>query len=108
QGGVKTALAGKTGKQILRMRYAHDDTGERTAPIIGRILPSDSGNGSMMSVNLDMYVDAPFVLAWGGNIPNNSSNARSLEISMDLEGSINFLEDGRMMVEQVNTHPVNI
>ncbi|MFT0139415.1 Ig-like domain-containing protein [Alcanivoracaceae bacterium MT1] len=100
QGGIMTSVAGKTGIQIMRMRYndGHD-------PVVGHI--KEMGGEPVLEVSLNLYLDVPFLYDWGAGAPRNSSNGRSLPINMTLSGPIRFLDDGRMVVEQRNTQKVD-
>src|SRR5690606_35014110 len=53
-GGSRTAFSGKTGKQIMRMRYRGQN---RDSPVIGWI--SDVNGSPVMKAELDLYIDAP-------------------------------------------------
>ena len=109
QGSALTnGIPGNTGKQILRMRFNSDDedVSERNAPVTGWIYEEDGE--LMLRASLDLYVDVPYVTEWGVGSSSNVVNLRSYPISMDLEGAVTFLDDGRMSVEQFNTAPVDI
>ena len=94
-----------TGMQILRMRYAEDSEGNRTKPITGWIHPGE--NGPELSANIDLYMDIPYVdgILQGVTLGNN---IHSYPISMSLNGPIDFLNDGRMLIKQFNQNTVNV
>ena len=94
-----------TGMQILRMRYAEDSEGNRTRPITGWIHPGE--NGPELSATIDLYMDIPYVdgILQGVTLGNNM---HSYPISMNLNGPVDFLDDGRMVVKQFNQNAVNI
>ena len=106
--GSGFGIPGKTGIQILRMRY-HDSgnfAAYRSEPITAWI--KDVEGQPTLQAKLDLYVDIPYVAEWGIGAPQNPANMRSYPITMNLEGPVNFLDDGRMMVEQINTAPVDL
>ncbi|MCU5784963.1 hypothetical protein MA04_04263 [Alcanivorax balearicus MACL04] len=99
------AVPGHSGKQILRMRYSGET---RSEPVKAHIL---NINGKpTLNATLDLYLDVPFALSWGlrQDTSKNTINMRSYPISLTLSGPVNFLDDGRMIVEQWNTHPFDI
>ncbi|MBF5054611.1 hypothetical protein ISO4_03213 [Alcanivorax venustensis ISO4] len=114
-GGAAT-LAVPSGEQIMRMRYAKDDPAcndtpstrcPRTQPITGWIKKGD--NGPVLTADVDLYIDAPFLGPMLGNITFNMSHTlRSYEATMSLTGPVSFLDDGRMIVQQRNENPIDI
>jgi hypothetical protein len=97
---------GFTGPQILRMRYADNDgDGYRDDPVEGWI--DDSDGELTLSANVSLYLDAPYVTAYGLTF-DAGHNLNSYKIEMELTGSVSFMEDGRMLVEQYNLNPVDI
>lgn len=98
-------LPAPTGMQILRMRYAEDSQGNRTKPITGWIHAGEAG--PELSANVDLYMDIPYVdgILKSGTFGNN---LHSYPISMNLNGPVEFLDDGRMVIEQFNENDVDI
>jgi len=97
---------GFTGPQILRMRYADNDgDGYRDDPVEGWI--DDSDGELTLSADVSLYLDAPYVTAYGLTF-DAGHNLNSYKIEMELTGSVSFMEDGRMLVEQYNLNPVDI
>jgi len=90
-----------SGPQIMRMRYSGET---RSEPITGWI--SQQGQGAQLSMNMDLYLDAPYAIEWSPI--SNPSNLSSYPIQMVLEGGLTFLDDGRMKVEQYNTNLINL
>lgn len=100
-GFVDYAAGTLTGPQVMRMRYSGSN---RNQPIVGWI--SEQSQGAIMSMNMDLYLDAPHAIDWAP--VNNPLDMISYPISMSLEGAVDFLDDGRMEVEQYNTNLINI
>ena len=90
-----------TGPQIMRMRYS-GDSGSK--PITGWI--SEQNQGAVLSMDLNLYLDAPYAFDW--DPIQNPGDLRSFPLEMNLEGGVSFLDDGRMAVEQVNTNQMDI
>ena len=111
-GGMTLVLP--TGEQIMRMRYAKDDPScddavsecSRTSPIIGWIKPGPNGQ-PVLEADVDLYVDLPYLSRAVGSI-NVYHDTHSYPISMNLEGPVSFMSDGRMVVEQRNLNPIAI
>ena len=102
-----TALITESGMQILRMRYAKDQSGERVLPIQGWI-KSESGELSL-EASVDLYMDAPELKNKGlFSVVDPTHSLLSYPVSMNLEGEIDFLDDGRMVIQQYNTNDVDI
>ena len=95
----------QSGYQVMRMRYAENEQGLRRLLIPAAITPS-STDGAELSTRVDLYLDAP--LLWGNmnravqTTGGPDHNFFSYETALDLSGDINFLDDGRMVVEQKN------
>lgn len=101
-----------TGPMIMRVRYSCDDVAsatckdvedtsalsDRNQPVIGYIL--DTPEGPVFEVQFDLYLDAPSLNPL--NLGGSTHNQHSFPLSLTLRGPINFLDDGRMEVEQVN------
>ena len=102
---VPNVISSNSGPQYLRMRYAKDQAGNRTQPIIGWI--KNEGGSPKLGASVDLYVDAPAMK--DGLIFNTPThNLVSYPISMDLSGDIRFLADGRMVIEQYNMNNVDL
>ncbi|KXJ52069.1 MAG: hypothetical protein AXW12_16365, partial [Thalassospira sp. Nap_22] len=114
--GGGTTMAVPSGEQIMRMRYAKDDPTcndtpstrcPRTQPVTAWIKEGD--NGPVLTADVDLYIDAPFLGQLLGNTAINMSHTlRSYEATMSLTGPVSFLDDGRMIVQQRNENPIDI
>ena len=102
-GAATGGFPGVTGPQYLRMRYDGED---RSSPVSGHITTED-GN-PVLRVKMDLYLDVPFASSWAIHEDLGPINMRSYPISMELQGQVQFLDDGRMAVEQWNTNSVDI
>ncbi|MDX1755991.1 MAG: Ig-like domain-containing protein [Marinobacter sp.] len=89
-----------TGKQIIRMRYAEDAEGNRTALIPGVIRTGEDGF-PVFETDVNLYLDAPD-LETPLSLPHNQ---HSIELDLNLLGEVKFLEDGRQVIEQYNQQP---
>lgn len=109
-GNLPFVALAESGAQILRMRYAESDSSadsiRRNKPIEGWIDTDSDGNLSL-SAEVDLYMDG---IELNQKLPyNNPSHTLfSHPITMNLSGSVDFLDDGRMMVEQYNLNPVDV
>jgi hypothetical protein len=106
--GFLIPVPGRTGPQILRMRFSEgeDSPVARTKPIVAWIKQSE-GQLSLQA-EVDLYVNAPYVTEYGVGAVQNTANLTSYRVTMGLEGPVEFLDDGRMVVEQFNVNPVDI
>lgn len=96
----------KSGAQMLRMRYAKDQSEARSRPIEGWI--KDEGDGTpILTTAVDLYMDG---IELARNLPyqDPTHSFMSYPVTLDLSGEIQFLDDGRMMISQFNTNDVNI
>ncbi len=95
-----------SGPQLLRMRYEADDLGIRNQPITGWI---KSGPNSKLTLeaSVDLYMDA-LDLSRRLATSDPSHGLITYPISMELKGEINFMDDGRMMIEQFNTNDIAV
>lgn len=100
---LNPTLEALSGKQIMRMRH---DGVQRKEPITAWIRMGDSG--PILQAEMDLYLDVPYASAWGFGGAGNGMNMRSYPITMRMEGPVEFLDDGRMVVEQFNTHQVDV
>jgi hypothetical protein len=106
------------GKQVMRMRYAKDDPQcvdtlvapcRRSKPIVGYI--SESPNGPVMNIDVDLYIDAAAMiqglnaLGLGGTLLHNMV---SIPGSLTLKGDVTFLDDGRIMVDQISQNRLEL
>ncbi|MFW6335452.1 MAG: hypothetical protein ACOC0W_09290, partial [Desulfosalsimonas sp.] len=101
-----------TGPQIIRMRYEKEDTDEgqspRIKPITGWI--KETGQGPVFETEVDCYLDAPYLEPTAGMSHNLHSYGQEEdeEFTLKLRGRIIFLDDGRMVIRQINTNMVPI
>ncbi|GGJ98270.1 hypothetical protein GCM10007426_29220 [Alloalcanivorax dieselolei] len=112
RGGIKgtTMVPTPSGYQVMRMRYTEDGSNNRIYPIEAEIGKSPEGT-PQLSASVDLYLDAP--LLWRniqntqGTLGGPDHNFFSYETSFSLTGGVKFLEDGRMIAEQINQNEVN-
>ncbi|MBG11831.1 MAG: hypothetical protein CL553_01305 [Alcanivorax sp.] len=102
-----TAIITESGMQVLRMRYSEDELGNRVEPITGWI--TQEGDELVLQAVVDLYMDGPELKNKGlVSIIDPVHSLLSYPITMELTGSVEFLDDGRMVIEQYNINPVNI
>lgn len=89
-----------TGKQIIRMRYAKDGEGNRTALIPG-VIRTGADGFPVFETDVNLYLDAPD-LETPLSLPHNQ---HSIQLDLNLLGEVKFLEDGRQVIEQYNQQP---
>ena len=104
--GALVGVGGQTGPQYLRMRYETGPGGERREPITAWL--SDSAGRLTLSAEVDLYLTAPYITTYGVGSIANGYNLSSYPVTMSLSGDVDFLDDGRMSVEQFNVAPVDI
>ena len=90
-----------TGPQVMRMRFAGPNANE---PVSGWI--SEQNQSAVLNVDMNLYLDTPYAFEW--DPIENPGDLKSYPISLNLEGGISFLDDGRMEIEQYNTNLVNV
>jgi hypothetical protein len=91
-----------TGTQYIRTRPVNG------GPLIGRIITGEldaAGNQQppLFDIDVKAYLDAPYLNILGGLA---STNLQSLPFSLNLQGPVSFLPDGRMLVELFSTNEV--
>ncbi|MGB1765184.1 Ig-like domain-containing domain [Alloalcanivorax xenomutans] len=107
-----------TGPQLMRMRYSKEDPScqdsatvqcMRTKPISALIKEGENGK-PILEAEVDVYIDLPDLYAklFEIGLAGQSHNLSSLPATLKMEGEINFLDDGRMTVNQVNINDVDI
>ena len=100
----------ETGPQFLRMRFAEgeDESGNivRNGPIEAFI--SDEGGELTLTATVDLYLTAPYAAERGVGGASNFVNMTSYPITMTLTGPVDFLDDGRMTVEQFNINSIDV
>jgi hypothetical protein len=104
--GINVQQVAETGPQFLRMRYAEAENGIRNQPITAWIKSEDGK--LVLEATVDLYLNAPYSAEWGIGGASNFINMASYPLEMTLKGGVNFLDDGRMVVEQYNQNEVNI
>ncbi|SOC24991.1 Ig-like domain-containing protein, partial [Alloalcanivorax xenomutans] len=95
-----------SGYQVMRMRYPQ---GQQF--IQGSILAGSDGNPALYT-SVSLYMDAPYLVTdlverkrWMSEM---NHNLYSYPVQMQLSGGIQFLSDGRMVVEQYNENALTI
>lgn len=88
-----------TGPQVLRMRYAKDDPTcvsdcSRNSLIPGIIIETE--NGPLFKTVAEVFLDAPNLQAPLGA----THNLYSYPFPLDIEGPVQFFDDGRMQIVQ--------
>ncbi|WP_421722364.1 Ig-like domain-containing protein [Alloalcanivorax xenomutans] len=108
--GILIPVPGHTGPQILRMRYGtkvnNEDPTIRNQPINAWI--REEQDSLVLEAEVELYITAPYITEYGVGTPENTYNLGSYPIKMTLSGPVNFLDDGRMEVEQFNINKVDI
>lgn len=95
---------GGSGPLVMRMRYAEDEHGNRTQPIEAWI--AQTPQGPVLRATVDLYLDTPSAMRLGMGYAVYHTTHTGYPITMELEGPVRFLSDGRMVVEQWNANPV--
>ncbi|MEY1661148.1 Ig-like domain-containing protein [Isoalcanivorax beigongshangi] len=92
-----------SGFQVMRMRYGND-----MSPIPAFI--SESPLGPVLKTRVNLYLDAPWLKT---DVVNNKKllavmhhNFYSYKVTMELSGGVQFLNDGRMVIEQRNDNDI--
>ena len=114
-----TALPSFTGPQVMRIRYTCDAAasgdcdGTRQGLVPGWIVEEEGE--ARLYANLGVYVDAPRLepLVENHNMDppemlDVGHDLRSLPLEVELAGAIDFFEDGRLRIEQVNQNALEI
>jgi len=101
--GLAGPLVASTNPMVLRMRYAKDDPSctsncARNSLIPGIIIEGDDGV-PLFKTSADVFLDAPSLSAPLGA----THNIYSMAFTLNLEGPVEFLDDGRMQIIQRNT-----
>lgn len=96
----------RSGYQVMRMRYAKNSQGERVDNIPASISAGDD-NKPRLQTSLDLYLDAPLLVRNISTILKHTGatdNFFSYPTHLNLTGSVSFLNDGRMLIDQHNTN----
>ena len=88
------------------MRANYDGNG-KSIPTVGYITWDDSKQQATINTTMNVYLDAP------GLAPKIlglelETNMHSLPLTIELEGPVNFMEDGRMEISLSNKDTVDI
>lgn len=98
----------RTGPQVMRVRHAGPN---RDQPVAARLFRNDSGQLSLRGT-LDLYLDAPALVGRAtaiGVIPTLlTHNLHSLPLTVQVEGPVSFLPDGRMLARLENTSDITL
>lgn len=97
-----------TGPNIMRVRYEPDENGNRTKAPVGYILPGENpaaGDPPRFVIRFDLLFDAPAL-----SLPLGlDHNVKSLPIDdITLEGTLDFLPDGRLFIALENQEPKQV
>ncbi|MFT5592869.1 MAG: hypothetical protein ACI8SR_001235 [Oceanicoccus sp.] len=98
-------LENPTGPQVMRVR--HDYVDGKSVPNTGYIVWNEEHQQAYFKSKMNVYLDAP------GLAPEilgivMQTNMHSLPLTLELEGPVSFLPDGRMEIELTNTKMVDI
>jgi len=85
-----------TGTSIMRLREP------ASGPIMGYIVDGGGGMPKLVT-HLELYMDAPDM-----NVTLSSHDLHSKPLSIDLEGPVTFLEDGRIAIALANVKDVPV
>ncbi|QSP95941.1 Ig-like domain-containing protein [Marinobacter salinisoli] len=96
-----------TGPQILRMRYGAPTEDNPLGLVEGLITEDESGN-PVFRTDADLTLDAPNL-----QLPLAQAlehNLYSQPLTLELEGPIDFFDDGRMQIVQINSNapPIDV
>ena len=94
-----------SGPQVMRMRFAENEQGVRNQPIEAWI--EQGANGPYLKAEVELFVDIP-ELEYNLFALDGEHNMHGYPISLTLEGDVDFLDDGRMVVEQINMNTVDL
>ena len=94
-----------SGPQIMRMRFQEDEQGVRNQPIEAWI--EQGPNGPYLKADVELFVDIP-ELQYNLFALQGEHNMHGYPISLTLEGDVDFLDDGRMVVEQISMNAVDL
>ena len=88
-----------TGPQVMRVRYQNNGSG-RIEPVTGYIR-QDPTHGAILQIQLEVYLDAPYLRpdVFGAGLAHSLYSA---PLTLDLEGPVTLLPDGRMEIRQLN------
>lgn len=102
-GNPKMGFPGISGTQVMRMRHPQGSAG----PIKG-FITTENGKATLKA-EIGLYIDLPYATEFGIGVTGNGSNARSYEAgNMIMEGNIEFLDDGRMLITQTNLNNIDL
>jgi len=94
-----------SGPQIMRMRYEKDGNGVRNQPIEAWI---EKGSlNPVLKAQVELFIDIP-ELEYNLFALQGEHNMHGYPIELNLEGDVEFLEDGRMVVEQISMNVVDL
>ena len=94
-----------TGTMVMRPLYPVGDDGKTEVPT-GYIIWNEEEGRLNFKIDLDIYMDNPFMSVLGGFIEHNL-HSYLLE-NVQLQGPLTFLEDGRMNIELRNLNLITL
>ena len=89
EANIGLPIPSSTGTSVMRIREP------ASGPVTGYII--DGGGKPKMVVALDLYMDAPDL-----NVPLSQHDLHSKPLSVMLEGPVQFLPDGRIVIQMAN------
>ncbi|KXO14065.1 hypothetical protein AKG98_129 [Moritella sp. JT01] len=92
-----------TGTMVMRPMYPVVN-GKTEVPT-GYIIWNEEENRLNFKIDLDIYMDNPFMSVLGGVV---SHNLHSYPIKAKLQGPLTFLDDGRMNIELMNLDQIEL
>lgn len=101
-GGIDSEVP--TGTMVMRPFYPIGEDGKTEVPT-GYIIWNEEEDRLNFKIDLDIYMDNPFMSVLGGSVAHN---LHSYPIEVELQGPLTFLEDGRMNIELSNLNQIRL
>jgi len=99
-------LENPTGPQVMRMRPNYDENG-KSVPTVGYITWDESTQQAIITTTMNVYLDAPGLAPKILGLELHT-NMHSLPLTIELQGPVKFMEDGRMEITLSNQQTVDI